>query len=209
MKYNDLEKTKDLFDISDEEVPSPIEDLDVEGISKENITDDLTFGLSGDDAVEPQKEESSESSSDTKKGKKEKEKKPKKSLKEKWNSFSKKKKVLLIFVPILVLLIIGAVILFFVLRDEPVEPTPKPEAPEVIVEKDNYIYRDGVLVFLNSDEEEIGTYECTNQSEELCFVPTYSEEDEFDGSRNVYQDESLVERPSAIYQNQYVFIYDN
>ena len=209
MKYNDLEKTKDLFDISDEEVPSPIEDLDVEGISKENITDDLTFGLSGDDAVEPQKEESSESSSDTKKGKKEKEKKPKKSLKEKWNSFSKKKKVLLIFVPILVLLIIGAVILFFVLRDEPVEPTPKPEDPEVIVEKDNYIYRDGVLVFLNSDEEEIGTYECTNQSEELCFVPTYSEEDEFDGSRNVYQDESLVERPSAIYQNQYVFIYDN
>ena len=74
MKYNDLEKTKDLFDISDAEVPSPIEDIDREGVSKENLTDDLTFGLGGDDAVPPQKEEIPESSSDTKKGKKEKEK---------------------------------------------------------------------------------------------------------------------------------------
>ena len=57
MKYDDLEKTKDLFDIPDEEVPSPIDDIDSEGVSKEEMIDDFTFGLSGDDAVEPQREE--------------------------------------------------------------------------------------------------------------------------------------------------------
>ena len=57
MKYDDLEKTRDLFDIPDEEVPSPIDDIDSEGVSKEEMVDDLTFGLSGDDAVEPQREE--------------------------------------------------------------------------------------------------------------------------------------------------------
>ena len=207
MKYDDLEKTRDLFDISDMEVPSPIDDIDSEGISKEDMVDDFTLGLSGDDAVEPQKEESEESSKINKKEEK-KTKKPKKSLKEKWGNLSKKKKVIIIISIILLLLIIVGLILFFVLRN-PKEDSVKPEEPEVIVEKDNYIYKDGTLVFLNDDEEEIGTYECTNKSEDLCYVSMYSMEDTFDGEKNVYQDESLIERPSAIYQNNYVFIYDN
>ena len=207
MKYDDLEKTRDLFDISDMEVPSPIDDIDSEGISKEDMVDDFTLGLSGDDAVEPQKEESEESSKINKK-EENKPKKPKKSLKEKWGNLSKKKKVIIIISIILLLLIIVGLILFLVLRN-PKEDSVKPEEPEVIVEKDNYIYKDGTLVFLNDDEEEIGTYECTNKSEDLCYVSMYSMEDTFDGEKNVYQDESLIERPSAIYQNNYVFIYDN
>ena len=98
--------------------------------------------------------------------------------------------------------------MFFVLRDNN-EEEPKPEEPEVIVEMDNYIYRDGTLVFLNSNGDEIGTYECTNASEELCFVPTYHDEDLFDGEKNVYEDESLIERQSQIYQDNYVFVFDN
>ena len=208
MKYDDLEKTRDLFDIPDEEVPSPIDDIDSEGVSKEEMIDDLTFGLSGDDAVEPQREEVGEEKQENSKEKKKKEKKPKKSLKEKWSSLSKKKKIIIIVCSVLVLLLIVGLVLFFVLRDNE-EVVPEPEEPEVIVEKDNYIYRDGTLVFLNSDDEEIGTYECTNKSEDLCYVPTYSTEDNFDGERNVYEDESLIERPSAIYQNNYVFVFDN
>ena len=208
MKYDDLEKTRDLFDIPDEEVPSPIDDIDSEGVSKEEMIDDLTFGLSGDDAVEPQREEVGEEKQENSKEKKKKEKKPKKSLKEKWSSLSKKKKIIIIVCSVLVLLLIVGLVLFFVLRDKE-EVVPEPEEPEVIVEKDNYIYRDGTLVFLNSDDEEIGTYECTNKSEDLCYVPTYSTEDNFDGERNVYEDESLIERPSAIYQNNYVFVFDN
>ena len=37
MKFDDLEKTKDLFDIAEDDVPSPIDDIDSEGISKENL----------------------------------------------------------------------------------------------------------------------------------------------------------------------------
>ena len=72
MKYDDLEKTRDLFDIPDEEVPSPIDDIDSEGVSKEEMIDDLTFGLSGDDAVEPQREEVGEEKQENSKEKKEK-----------------------------------------------------------------------------------------------------------------------------------------
>ena len=207
MKYDDLEKTRDLFDIPDGDVPTPIEDLDSEGVSKETIDEDLTFGLSGEDAVEPQKEEP-ELLEDVKEKKKKKEKKPKRKLKEIWSGFSKKKKIIIIVVPVLLLLLIIGLVLFFVFRDTE-EVVPEPDEPEVIVEMDNYIYQDGILIFLNSNGDEIGTYECTNKSEDLCFVSTYSEEDEFDGPRNVYQDESVVLRQSKIYHDRYVFVFDN
>ena len=178
MKYNDdLEKTRDLFDIPEDDVPSVIDDINVEGVSKENLEGDLTFGLSGEDAVEPQKEEIEqleEANLDDKNEKKKKEKKPKRKLKEIWASWSKKKKIIVIVCSVLILLLIVGLILFFVLRDKE-EEVEKPEEPEVIVEKDNYIYRDGTLVFLNQNGDEIGTYECANQSEELCFVPNYSD----------------------------------
>ena len=208
MKYDDLEKTRDLFDIPDEEVPNPIDDIDSEGVSKEEMIDDLTFGLSGDDAVEPQKEEVREEKQENFKNKEKKDKKIKKGLKEKWKTLSKKKKIIIIVCSVLVFLLIISLILFLVLRNKE-EVVSEPEKPEVIVEKDNYIYRDGTLVFLNSDDEEIGTYECTNKSEDLCYVPSYNTEDHFDGERNVYEDESLIERPSAIYQDNYVFVSDN
>ena len=210
MKFDDLEKTKDLFDIAEDDVPSPIDDIDSEGISKENLSDDLTFGLSGEDAVEGQKEEpllDSEDKALIDNKKKKKEKKPRRKFKEVWASWSKKKKILVIVGAVLVLLLIVGLILFLVLRDT--EEEEKPEEPEVIVEMDNYIYRDGTLVFLNSDGDEIGTYECMNKSEELCFVPNYSDEDNFDGEKNVYEDETLIERPSKIYQDNYVFVFDN
>ena len=211
MKYDDeLEKTRDLFDIPEDDVPSVIDDINTEGVSKENLTDDLTFGLRGEDAVEGQKEEieNLEEAKTEKSDKKKKEKKPRRSIKEIWSSWSKKKKILVIICTVFVLLLIIGLILFFVLRDNK-EEEPKPEEPEVIVEMDNYIYRDGTLVFLNSNGDEIGTYECTNASEELCFVPTYHDEDLFDGEKNVYEDESLIERQSQIYQDNYVFVFDN
>ena len=209
MKYDDLEKTRDLFDIPDGDVPTPIEDLDSEGVSKETIDEDLTFGLSGEDAVALQKEEPELLEEEQKgKKKKKKENKPKRKFREVWKEFSKKKKAIIILIPILLILVIVGVVLFFVLRKEE-EVKPEPDEPEVIVEMDNYIYQDGTLIFLNSNGDEIGTYECVNKSEDLCFVPTYSEEDEFDGPRNVYQDESVVLRQSKIYHDKYAFVFDH
>mgnify|MGYP000000710741 FL=1 len=209
MKYDDLEKTKDLFDIVVDDVPTPIDNIDEEGISKDNLTDELTFGLSGEDAVEPQKEEKIEMlETDKKDEKKKKEKKPKRSLKEIWKSWSKKKRIMVIVSLIIIILAIVALVLFLALKDNK-EEEKKPEVPEVIVEKDNYIYRDGTLVFLDQNDKEIGSYDCKNKSEEMCFVSPYSNEDNFDGEKNVYEDETLIERPSAIYQDNYVFIFDN
>ena len=210
MKYDDLEKTQDLFDIVEDDVPSVIDDINQEGISKENLTDDLTFGLMGEDPVEPQKEEEIESLEEEKENpKKKKEKKPKRKFKEVWASWSRKKKVLVILIPILALILIaGAIVLFLVLNKSDDKPKEEDKKPEVIVKMDNYIYQDGTLIFLNNAGDEIGSYECVNKSEELCFVPNYSEED-FDGEKNVYENEALIERPSKIYQDEYVFVFDN
>ncbi len=199
MKYDDLEKTKDLFDIPDGEVPSPIEDLDREGMSKETITDDLTFGLLGEDAIEGQKEQIEFL---------EKENKPKSELK-KNKKLSKKSKIIIIVSIILLILIIIAVVLFLILRKEEKEPPKEPEEPSVIIERDNYIYQNGTLIFLNEAGDEIGTYTCTNQEEELCFIASYSNEDEFDKERQVYEDESNVLVRTKIYQDNYVFIFDH
>lgn len=199
MKYDDLEHTKDLFDI-ESEVPSPIENIEQEGASKENLTDEFTLGLK--DTIEvPKVEEKPQD-------KKEKKKKEKRSIKEWWTSLSKKKKIILIISIILVLLIIIGIILFFCLKKE--EPKKEePKTPEVIIEKENYIYKDGNLSLLNSNDEEIGIYECNNKKEDLCYVAYYSNEDNFDSTKNIYEDENLVEIRSSIYLEQYVFIYDN
>ena len=98
--------------------------------------------------------------------------------------------------------------LFLVLNKSDDKPKEEDKKPEVIVKMDNYIYQDGTLIFLNNAGDEIGSYECVNKSEELCFVPNYSEED-FDGEKNVYENEALIERPSKIYQDEYVFVFDN
>lgn len=199
MKYDDLEKTKDLFDIV-EEVPSPIENLEMEGANKETLEDEFTLGLTDKEEIIQKEEEP--------KKKKEKSKK-KKSLKDKWKDLSKKKKIIFIVSLIVILVLIVALVIFLVLKkDKKEEGTNKPKEPVVIVEADNYVYKDGVLT-LKDKTTELGTYECVNKDEKLCYVANYSDEDEFDGAKNVYEDESLIERRSVIYKNKYVFIYDN
>ncbi|MDE5539787.1 MAG: hypothetical protein K2J20_04805, partial [Bacilli bacterium] len=193
MKYDDLEKTKDLFDIVD--VPSPIENIEMEGASKGSVSgeEDL-FGLMEDTPNDVKKTEK-----DDKKKKKDKDK-----------GLSKKKKIAIIVSVVVVLVIAITVVVYFLLKgNEDVEEPAKPEEPTVIVEKDNYIYKNGVLTFLDEREKEIGTYECENKDEKLCFVVDYSDEDKFDGEKNYYEDGTLIPRRSAIYLDKYVFIYDN
>ncbi len=217
MKYDDIEKTQDLFDLS-EDVPSPIENIEMEGAAKDTLTDELTLGLSPDNAEDEvttspdnsnAKEEetpSSKNPQDTKKTKPE-----KKSLKAKWQSLSKKKKILLIasLVLILVALIIALVFLLKGGDEEEKTKTSKPSAPVVIVEEENYKYVDGTLIFLDKDKNELGKYECQNKDEELCYIANYSTEDDFDTPRNVYENNTVIERRSTIYNDNYVFIYDN
>lgn len=199
MKYDDLEKTKDLFDIP-EDVPTPIENIEMEGASKETLTDEFTLGLRDTEDMELLK-----ARKENKKNKKE-----KRSLKEWFTSLSKTKKVFLIL-GIILLIVIIALIIFFGIKNNKKKPVEeeKPEEPVVIIEKENYIYKNGILSLLDNENNEIGTYTCNNKEETLCFVANYNNEDNFDTPKNVYEDGSLVERRSAIYENNYVFIYDN
>ena len=169
MKYDDLEKTKELFEI-DEDVPTPIETIEMEGINKDTLTDEFTLGLTDKEKDiiknENSKEEIEEGKKETKKNKKE--KKEKKSIKEKWNNLTKKQKILTISIIILVLIVIIALILVLILKKDKNKPVDKPDEPEkpvVIVEEENYTYKDGNLLLLDKNKEELGTYECKNKDE--------------------------------------------
>lgn len=196
MKYDDLEPTKDLFDIVD--VPSPIDNIEMEGVNKINVSPEET--KSSTKKEEPITRET-----------KNKNKNSKKSLKEKWRNLSSKKKAIFLVIVALVTVLLVTLIVYLCLNKskKPVMDNPKPEAPTVIVEKENYIYKNGTLTFLDKTEQEIGTYECQNKDENLCYVINYSDEDNFDAPKNVYEDGSVIPRRSEIYGDNYVFIYDN
>ena len=84
-----------------------------------------------------------------------------------WSKLSKKKKIIIIVSIVIILLVIGGILLYFLVfkkdnhKDDYKEPT-------VVIEKDNYKYEDGKLIFIDNDKKEIGEYECTNKNENLC-----------------------------------------
>ncbi len=138
---------------------------------------------------------------------KEKKQKKKGKIKEWWQKRNKKQKILLITLAILFIIAMGVGI-FFVMNMRKKELLVNPPI-DVIVEEENYRYENGVLIFLNSNKEEIGRYTCKNQNEELCFVSFYSTEDDFDTEKKMHENASLIKTRSAILANNYVFINDN
>lgn len=136
------------------------------------------------------------------------EKKPKKQRNNKWRNLSKKQKILILCgLGVVLLLIVGLLLYFLVFKKDKIEE--KPHEPEILVVKENYRYEDGILVFLNDQKKELGTYECQNKDEEKCFIASYSGEDDFDIVKRVYSDNKGIEQVSEIYDDKYVFIYDN
>ncbi len=123
-----------------------------------------------------------------------------------WKKRTKKQKILIISctVLMLILIVVGIIFLVRALTKKPEASAPK----EVIVQEENYRYENGVLIFLNSNKEEIGRYTCENQNEELCFVSYYTEDD-FDVEKKVYENNSPLLTRSAIIEDTYVFINDN
>ncbi len=139
---------------------------------------------------------------------KKKEKKNKKPLKEKWNELSKKNKIIIIScASALLLLIIGLLLYFLVFKKD--NKKEEPDEPEVILEKGNYRYENGILIFLDKNKKELGKYECKNKDENKCKVATYSGEDDFDVVKRVYEDNKGIEEGSDIYNDNFVFITDN
>ena len=127
----------------------------------------------------------------------------------KWSQLSKKQKIIIIVSGVVVLLIIISLLLWFLIFKKDKEEPKKNEEPLVIVEKDNYRYEDGKLIFIDENKNELGEYDCTNKDEELCYVAYYSNEDEFDVAKSVYENSVPVDFRSDIINNNFVFIYDN
>lgn len=127
-----------------------------------------------------------------------------KTLINKWNDLSKKQKIITIIIASLVLL--GLIItLIFVFKKDKNEVKEEP----VVLEADNYRYENGKLFFLDADGKDIGSYDCVNKNEKLCYVAYSSDEDNFDIEQNVYEDESIVLKRMSITNEDYVFIFDN
>ncbi len=187
--YNGDTKEFDLTDQNEENVNEIIEIRNGEEI--ETLEDDIIDNMSYE---EPKLESSP------------KKKNILKVIKDKWNDLTKKEKLIAILVGIILLLVITLLIVSL-LKKDPEEK--QPNEPDVVLEADNYRYENGKLFFLNSAGEDIGSYECQNKEEDLCYVAYSSNEDNFDVAKNVYEDESVVLKRMSIINDNYVFIYDN
>ena len=124
-----------------------------------------------------------------------------------WKRMSKKAKIITIVVLVLIVLaIVGLCLYFFVFKKE--KKSPK-EVENVVLEKDNYIYKNGVLTFLGEGDSELGTYKCIDQDTTKCYVAKLTNEDKFDLPLYVDKKGHQIERTSKIYHDNYVFVYDD
>lgn len=122
-------------------------------------------------------------------------------------TMSKKTKIIIIVSLIVLVVAISLVILFVFVLDKEEEGIKE---PVVVIEKDNYRYEDGKLIFMDKNKNELGEYECTNKNDSLCYVAYLSNEDKFDEPKRVYEGSELsINVRSDIYSDKYVFIYDS
>lgn len=121
---------------------------------------------------------------------------------------TKKQKIILIVAGCLLLIIIISLIIYLVL------PKKEEEAPEepkntITIDNGNYQYQDGTLIFLNDQKTQIGTYECEEKNEALCYVAYLdNDSDDVNTTKNTYEDNSAVKFRSQIFHNRYVFLKD-
>lgn len=130
-------------------------------------------------------------------------KKPK--FKFSFKNMTKKQKIIILIISVLLLLCVGLLVFYFLTKNS--NETPKEEP--IVIEKDNYRYKDGSLYFLNANDEEIGSYECINKSEFNCMVAYFSNEDNFNQTIYKYEDETDVLIRSFVYNDNFVFVFDN
>lgn len=139
---------------------------------------------------------------------KEKKKKPQKNKKKfSFKNLTKKQKIIFIVSVSLIVLVITFILVYFLVIKKGKKLDDNKEKP-VIVEKDNYIYNNGTLKFLDKDDKTIGDYECENKDENKCYVAYLTNENKTDLPVYLDEKESPLQRRSQIYNNKYVFVQD-
>ncbi len=160
------------------------------------------------DSDQAKKEDANIEILDAVKNEEKKPKKNKKSIKDKWDELTKKQKTIIIVVSVIVLLLIIGLIVYFVFFGKGKEEDKTKDEP-VVVEKDNYRYEDGKLVFLDKNDKELGTYECKNKDSEKCLVAkTDYSSDKFERILSVDEYDKEIAKTSQIYHDNYVFVKD-
>ena len=134
-------------------------------------------------------------------------------LKNKWEALNKKQQriILILGGVLLFLLLILIILLVFKLtsKPEPEKPVELPKEEVVPVVVDNFYYKEGNLYFLNDEETEIGSYECTNKDDSLCYVGLNANRDKFDITKLVDENGKEKDQRLPIINDNYVFVYDN
>lgn len=139
---------------------------------------------------------------------KENKKKPNKNRKKfSFKNLTKKQKTIFIVSICLIVLVIAFILIYFLVIKKDKKDLDNKETP-VIVEKDNYIYNNGTLKFLDKDDKTIGEYDCENKDENKCFVAYLTNENNTDLPIYLDEKESPLQRRSQIYNNKYVFVQD-
>ena len=134
-------------------------------------------------------------------------------IKTAWGKLSKKQRILLMILGGLLLFLALFLIIFLVIKlsskpeEKTLVTTPEEEVIPVIV--DNFYYKEGSLYLLNSADTEIGSYECENKDDGLCYVALNSNRDDFDVTKLVDEEGNNREQRLPIIHDNYVFIYDN
>lgn len=128
-------------------------------------------------------------------------------VKEKKNRPKVKKSVIIAIIVVVVIVIAFLLVYFLVLKKEK-KPEPV-KVPDVIVEKDNYRYENGKLIFLDKSDKEVGKYECNFKDADKCLTTKidYSN-DTFERIKIVDASGIEIPKSSQVYLNRFVFITD-
>lgn len=128
-----------------------------------------------------------------------------KKIKEFYTKLSKKQKILfiagIIIFLILMVILIGS---FFWGSEEIEEEVIEP----IVISMGNYKYVDGTLIFLDEDDNELGSYECIIADETKCYLTIEYAEEILDVPVDKYNDGELVSKNLSVYEN-YVFVNDD
>ncbi|MBR5662595.1 MAG: hypothetical protein IKX00_02955 [Bacilli bacterium] len=206
MGHSNDEKIESLEDTIIFQVEEDSSTKEQNVIREKNEVVDFTHPVEVLSDVEKDSSKKEKKSAKIKKDKKKKGFHPFSKIKSWWTNLSKQKKLIIILLFVLVILLAVVGIIFFNKKDN---KKPAKKAPDVIVENDFYRYENGTLVFMDSDNNEIGKYKCKNQDQKKCYVAFQSNEDDFTGDIYLNESGNKLDRRAKIVNNNYVFIVDN
>ena len=135
-------------------------------------------------------------------------------LKAKLAAMPKKKKII-IFGGIALVFILLVVLLVTILVKITSPEEEKVDAPIIPVEDvepvivDNFYYKDGNLYFLDTEENELGNYECENKEEAKCYVAINANNDGLNVPEKYDEEGNVLQERIPIYLDEYVFVYDS